>query len=228
MLSATAGFAPRDPFSLPEPRRDFLAGIEDGVAGMCIGILISPGFAAPADDDALNALESAWKILQSLGATVVQANIALPDASVSFTKIWGAALARQVATIAPEKHALLDHGLTGLAAKFSTATALDMLEAEAQRVQAAHAMATAGFDALICPCVPQTAPLAGEPVDDPVTGLLQHWAPWTLLFNLTRQPAISLPMGVNAAGLPVAVQIAAPLYRDDVVLKIARAVEKAV
>ncbi len=89
-------------------------------------------------------------------------------------------------------------------------------------------MAATDYDALICPCVPQAAPLAGVPVDDPVQGLLQHWAPWTLLFNLTRQPAISLPMGVNAAGLPVAVQIAAPLYRDDVVLKIARAVEKAV
>ena len=121
MLSATAGFSPRDPFSLPDPKRDFLAGIEDGVAGLRIGILANPGFAAPADDDALNALESARKILESLGATVVQANIALPDASISFTKIWGAALARQVATIAPEKHALLDHGLTGLARQFASA-----------------------------------------------------------------------------------------------------------
>ncbi|GLR66443.1 amidase [Acidocella aquatica] len=228
MLSATAGFAPRDPFSLPEPKRDFLAGIEDGVAGLRIGILTSPGFAAPADDDAMDALQSARQILESLGAKLVEATIPLPDASASFAKIWGAALARQVAAIAPEHRALLDYGLTSLAQQFAQTTAIDMLEAEALRVQAAHAMATADYDALICPCVPQAAPLAGVPVEDPVHALMHHWAPWTLLFNLTRQPAISLPMGVNAAGLPVAVQIAAPLYRDDVVLKIARAVEKMV
>jgi aspartyl-tRNA(Asn)/glutamyl-tRNA(Gln) amidotransferase subunit A len=59
-----------------------------------------------------------------------------------------------------------------------------------------------------------------------VAALWQDWAPWTFLFNLTRQPAISLPMGVDATGLPTAVQIAAPIYRDDVVLRVARAVEK--
>ena len=228
MLSATAGFAPQDPFSLPEPRRDFLAGIEEGVAGLRIGVLTSPGFPAPADADAMDALQAARQILEALGAKVAEATIPLPDASASFAKIWGAALARQVAAIAPEQHALLDHGLISLARQFSGTTAGDMLEAEALRVRAAHAMAIADYDALICPCVPQAAPLAGAPVEDPVHALLHYWAPWTLLFNLTRQPAISLPMGVNAAGLPVAVQIAAPLYRDDVVLKIARAVEKAV
>ncbi len=228
MLSATAGFSPQDPFSLPEPKRDFLAGIENGVAGLRIGILAAPGFAAPADDDALFALHAARQILESLGAKVVDAVIPLPDASISFAKIWGAALARQVAAIAPAQHALLDHGLTRLAAQFAGTTAIDMLEAEALRVQAAHAMACVDYDALICPCVPQAAPRAGIPVEDPLHALLHNWAPWTLLFNLTRQPALSLPMGLNAAGLPIAVQIAAPLYRDDLVLKIARAVEKTV
>jgi aspartyl-tRNA(Asn)/glutamyl-tRNA(Gln) amidotransferase subunit A len=59
-----------------------------------------------------------------------------------------------------------------------------------------------------------------------MAALWNDWAPWTLLFNLTRQPAISLPVGVNAAGLPRAVQIAAGLYNDDIVLRIARAVER--
>ena len=103
-----------------------------------------------------------------------------------------------------------------------------MLEAEALRVQAAHAMAVAPFDAFICPCVPQAAPLADVPVENPVAALWQNWAPWTFLFNLTRQPAISLPMGANAAGLPIAVQIAAPIYQDAKLLRVARTVERAV
>jgi aspartyl-tRNA(Asn)/glutamyl-tRNA(Gln) amidotransferase subunit A len=68
--------------------------------------------------------------------------------------------------------------------------------------------------------------LAEKIIEDPVAALWNAWAPWTLLFNLTRQPAISLPVGVNEAGLPRAVQIAAGLYNDDITLRIARAIER--
>jgi aspartyl-tRNA(Asn)/glutamyl-tRNA(Gln) amidotransferase subunit A len=227
LLSATAGFNARDPFSLPEPGRDFRAGIEDGVAGLRIGVLRNPGFNAPVDADGLAALELAKQILAGQGADVRDADIPLPDTSDIFTKIWGAALARLVATLPEAQHAQLDPGLLTVAGQFRNVTGQEMLEAEARRVQAAHAMAAAGYDAILCPCVPQAAPRAGVAVEDPVAALWQNWAPWTFLFNLTRQPAISLPMGVNDGGLPVAVQIAAPLYRDDVALRVARAVERA-
>jgi aspartyl-tRNA(Asn)/glutamyl-tRNA(Gln) amidotransferase subunit A len=55
----------------------------------------------------------------------------------------------------------------------------------------------------------------------------KDWAPWTFLFNLTRQPAISVPMGPGFAGLPRSVQIAAAQYRDDLVLRAARVLERA-
>jgi aspartyl-tRNA(Asn)/glutamyl-tRNA(Gln) amidotransferase subunit A len=232
MLSAIAGFDPRDPFSLPEPKRDFRDGIEDGVSGMRIGVLRNPGFNAPVDADGLKALAAAREALAGQGAHIADMDITLPNTSDIFSKIWGAALARVVSTIPTENHTQLDAGLLSVAARFRDVSAMDMLEAEALRVQAAHAMAQAmeeaKYDALICPCVPQPAPLAGAPIPDPVTALWQNWAPWTFLFNLTRQPAISLPMGVNDAGLPIAVQIAAPIYRDDIVLRIARAVERVI
>jgi aspartyl-tRNA(Asn)/glutamyl-tRNA(Gln) amidotransferase subunit A len=105
-----------------------------------------------------------------------------------------------------------------------------MLEAESLRLQAAHAMAMLhkSYDAVICPAVPTCAPLAGQPIADPVAALWNDWAPWTFLFNLTRQPAISIPIGVNESGLPRAIQLAAPLYRDDIVLRVARTIERAV
>jgi len=227
LLSAVAGFNPRDPFSLPEPAQDFRQGIEDGVAGLRIGVLRNPGFNAPVDADGMAAVEAARHILAGQGAQVAEADIALPDTSDIFSKIWGASLARLVATLSEEKHAALDPGLLAVAQRFRDVSAQEMLEAEARRVQAAHAMAVAGFDAILCPCVPQAAPLAGVQAEDPVAALWQNWAPWTFLFNLTRQPAISIPMGVNASGLPVAVQVAADLYRDDVALRVARAVERA-
>ncbi|HEY1856305.1 amidase family protein [Acidocella sp.] len=227
LLSALAGFDPRDPFSLPEPPRDFLAGIEDGVAGLRIGILRRPGFAAQVDADGLLALQTARDLLAGQGALVEELDIALPDSSEIFTKLWGAGLARVVAGLPEPDHKLMDPGLLEVAARYKHVSAQDFLEAEALRVQAAHAMAAQKVDAWLCPCVPHAAPLADAPASDPVAAIWQDWAPWTVLFNLTRQPALSLPMGVNEAGMPLAVQIAAPLYRDDTVLRVARALEKA-
>ena len=62
-------------------------------------------------------------------------------------------------------------------------------------------------------------------ISNPVEALWTQWAPWTFAFNLTRQPAISVPMGFSAAGMPRSVQLAAALYRDDLVLRAARALE---
>ncbi len=229
MLSALACFDPRDPFSLPGQGAGYLPDIEAGVAGLRIGVLQKPGFAAPADADANAAVAATRRTLEDQGAVVEDVAVTLPDTSDIFSKIWGAALARLVATTPAPKRPLLDAGLRLVADRFGAVTARDMLDAEALRVQAAHAMALfhRDFDALICPCVPAVAPLAAAELRDPVAALWQDWAPWTFLFNLTRQPAISLPQGVNAAGLPVAVQIAAGMYRDDLLLRVARAVERA-
>jgi len=228
LLSVLAGYDAADPFSLPETKHDFLAGIEDGVAGVRIGVLMHPGFAAPVDADGMAALATARQSLQAQGAVITDLVVDLPDISEVFSKIWGVALARAVDGTAEEKRGLLDVVLRDVAAQFRATPGLAVMAAEALRVQAAHVMAALEVDAILCPCVPHCAPLAEAPIGDPVAALWQNWAPWTLLFNLTRQPAISVPMGVNAAGLPTAVQVAAGIYRDDVALRVARAVERGV
>jgi aspartyl-tRNA(Asn)/glutamyl-tRNA(Gln) amidotransferase subunit A len=75
--------------------------------------------------------------------------------------------------------------------------------------------------------VPSGPPLADAPTVNPVQSLWENWAPWTFAFNLTRQPAITVPMGFTAAGLPRSVQLAAAMYRDDLVLRAARTLEVA-
>jgi aspartyl-tRNA(Asn)/glutamyl-tRNA(Gln) amidotransferase subunit A len=104
-----------------------------------------------------------------------------------------------------------------------------MMQAAAQQVATAHAMAKLhqSYDLVLCPCVPGPPPLADARTVDPVHSLLNHWAPWTFTFNLSRQPAISLPMGLGEHGLPTSIQLAAAVYRDDLVLRAARTVERA-
>jgi aspartyl-tRNA(Asn)/glutamyl-tRNA(Gln) amidotransferase subunit A len=108
-------------------------------------------------------------------------------------------------------------------------SATEFMQAEAMRAQAGHVMARVHqrFDLLLCPTVPAGPPLADAPTVDPVKALWTAWAPWTFTFNLTRQPAISVPMGPRADGLPNSVQIAAAQFRDDLVLRAARAIEVA-
>jgi len=214
---------------VPDEGRDWLAGIEDGVAGLHVGVLRRPGFDAPVDADGVAAVERAASVLGEAGAIVDQAEPALPDMHVAFACVWGATMARLVATTPEEKRALLDPGILEVARALGGMSAIEFLDAEAMRAAAGHAMARLHqrFDLLLCPTVPAGPPLADAVLTDPVTALHTEWAPWTFTFNITRQPAISVPFGMRETALPNAVQLAAAQYRDDLVLRAARVLEQA-
>jgi len=107
-------------------------------------------------------------------------------------------------------------------------TAIEFMDAEAMRAQAGHTMARLHqrYDLILCPTVPNGPSLADAPTRDPVRSLMTAWAPWTFGFNISRQPAITMPLGFRADGLPNSVQIAAAQYRDDLVFRAARAIER--
>ena len=229
MLGALARHDLRDPFCLPDEKRDWTEGLEDGVAGLRVALVRRLGFEPPLDAAGEAALAEAARALEAGGATVEEADPGLPDTRAIFGRVWGAALARQVATIAPERRALLDDGLEALAARHAGLSAIEFLEAESQRVTAAHAMARfhQRFDLVLTAATPTAAFAADQPTLHPETALWRDWAPWTFAFNLTRQPAISLPVGLDSEGMPRAVQIAAPLYQDALCLTAARFLEGA-
>ena len=227
MLGALARPDWRDPFCLPEPPRDWLDGIEDGVHGLRVAVLRSPGFDAPVDADGIAAVELAAQILHDAGAELEEADAALPDTGRLFAMLWSTALRVLVANIAEDCRGLLDPALLALAETPDPPGSL-LVQAAAQQVEAAHAMARLhrSYDLVLCPTVPGPPPRADAPTTEPVHALLHHWAPWTFAFNLTRQPAVSVPLGQDTRGLPRSVQIAAAVYRDDLVLRAARVIER--
>jgi aspartyl-tRNA(Asn)/glutamyl-tRNA(Gln) amidotransferase subunit A len=229
MFGAMARWDLRDPFCLPDDPRNWCDGIEAGVAGLTVGVLNNPGFAAPVDADGVAAVERAAQLLADGGAYVEEADAGLPDTSVVFGRVWGAALARLVAQKPAEMAEMLDPGIREVAATLGGMTAVEFMDAEATRAAAARAMAVLHqrYDLVLCPTVPGGPPLADAPTVDPVRALWTEWAPWTFTFNLTRQPAITVPMGPREDGLPNSVQIAAAQFRDDLVLRAARAIEVA-
>ncbi len=231
MLGAMARHDWRDPFCLPEPPRgrpNYLSRIEDGVDGLRIAVLRNPGFDAPVDAAGIAAVEHAARILAEAGAELEEVDPHLPDTGHLFAQLWSTALRLVVSNTPEDRRKLLDAGLLELAA-MPEPSGTTMMQAAAQQVATAHAMAKLhqSYDLVLCPCVPGPPPLADAPTSDPVRSLLTHWAPWTFAFNLSRQPAISVPMGLGEHGLPTSIQLAAAVYRDDLVLRAARAVERA-
>ncbi len=236
MLGAMGRHDWRDPFSLPDGGvgRDWLSGIEDGVAGLRVAVLRNPGFDAPVDADGVAAVEQAAAILAEGGALLEEvdptaAPWGLPDTGRLFAMLWSTALRLVVAQTAAERQPLLDAGLVALAATPEPSGTM-VMQAAAQQVQTAHAMARLHrtYDLVLCPTVPGPPPLADAPTLEPVHSLLHDWAPWTFAFNLSRQPALTMPLGRSAGGLPRSVQLAAAVHRDDLVLRAARVLEVAV
>ena len=229
MLTALARHDRRDPFSLPDDARDWRDTLPLGVDGLRVGVLRVPGFDAPVNAAGIAAVEDAADLLTQAGAAVEEAVATLPDIRTVFARVWGVALARLVGQVAAADRHKLDAGLLEVATAEGGMLAADYLGAEALRLQAAHAMAAlhARYDLVLTPTVPAGPPQADAPTIDPVRALWAEWAPWTFLYNLTRQPAITVPLPCGADGLPRSAQLAAALYRDDLALRGAWAIEQA-
>ena len=89
-----------------------------------------------------------------------------------------------------------------------------------------------GWDLLVTPTTARPAPLIGELVSTPDNVLQSFvnslpYGTFTLPFNLTGQPAISIPMGQTAGGLPLGAQLAAAYAREDLLLQVAAQIEAA-
>jgi aspartyl-tRNA(Asn)/glutamyl-tRNA(Gln) amidotransferase subunit A len=111
----------------------------------------------------------------------------------------------------------------------TTYSASDYLGASAERAALGIHMGEfhTRFDVLITPTMPVSPFEVGHDVP-PGSGLdsWPQWTPFTYPFNMTQQPAISVPCGVTSDGLPVGLQIVGPRHSDDLVLAVAKLLEE--
>ena len=80
-------------------------------------------------------------------------------------------------------------------------------------------------DVLLCPVAPTTAFKMGAKTADPLTMYLEDI--YTISVNLAGLPALSMPVGLSSAGMPIGMQIIGPLFSERTVLRVARMYEKA-
>ncbi|HXV25860.1 MAG TPA: amidase [Alphaproteobacteria bacterium] len=228
MLNAITRPDHRDWYALPQDRRDWRDGLEEGVRGLKIAYAPRIG-QTPVEPEVAAAVAVAARRFEELGANVEEAIPALGEVGPIFAAHWFPAAALLIDSIAPEKRTLMDPGLLAIGEQGARMTLLDHLKA----VRAREAMGLAmqefhsRYDLLLLPTMPLPAFAAGE--ETPVDSANRRWTDWTPFtypFNLTRQPAASVPCAFTKAGLPIGLQIVGRLYDDATVLKAARAFER--
>jgi amidase len=209
----------------------------DAPAGLRIGALTRPPIEGiDVDPACVAAVDTTLRTLASVGHEIVDAPLPLPPTGelvAAFTTIWnvggaGVPLA-DPSRVEPHDRALRD-----------AARAIDSW-AYAEGVRTTQVLSrrvvegfVAGFDLLVTPtmaCLPPAVGAWRAGVEhDPLMALLNSYpmAVFTSLFNVTGQPAISVPVHHDdATGLPVGVQIVAAPWREDLLLQIARTLELA-
>ncbi|MEM7171969.1 MAG: amidase [Pseudomonadota bacterium] len=227
MLNVIAEPDPRDWYALPKEAADFTAGLDDGVSGLKIAFSPTLG-GHPVDPEVAALVKAAALKFADLGATLEEAEPTLRDVEQVFRTLWFAGAANLSQNFTEAQKSALDPGFRDIAAAGSAYGLMDYLDAVAKR----EAMGTTmnlfhqDYDLLLTPALPIPAFAAGEEYPrDQDNDRWVNWTPFTYPFNLTQQPAASVPCGLTSAGLPVGFQIVGPSYGDRLVLQAARAYE---
>ncbi|WP_395682446.1 amidase [Inquilinus sp.] len=227
MLSAMARPDPRDWTALPFPVTDFTEGLEDGVRGLRIAYAPTLDD-APVDPEVAASVAQAVEVFAKLGARVETVTLDLPDTGPIFRAHWFVGAATLLSSIPKEKHALIDPGLRAVAAEGAAIPLLDYTRATLARGRLGVKMNQfhQDWDLLLMPTLPIPAFDAGKAMPvGPDGSYWANWTPFSYPFNLTQQPAASVPCGLTAAGLPIGLQIIGPMFQDALVLRAARAYE---
>jgi amidase len=225
-------------WSPPAPRTSFASAMTlPSPTGLRIGALAdSPIDGLRVDPACAAAVDATLRTLESVGQHVVDTPLPLPppdELVAAFTTIWnvgGAGIALADANrVEPHNQALRDASR----AIDSWAYAEGVRKTQHLSRRIVEAFVTS-FDLLVTPTMACLPPPVGawraSADDDPLMALLNSYpmALFTSLFNVTGQPAISVPIHHDeATGVPVGVQIVAPPWREDLLLQVSRTLELA-
>ena len=248
-LGVIWGHDPRDATSYAGEYPDLTADLDEGVAGMRIGVvteLSGEGY-EPAVEQAVSAMVGR---LGEAGAEVVE--LSLPTFDIALSAYYLIAPAEASANLARFDGIRYGHRAPGASTEALMARTraegfgpevtrrvllgtyalsagyYDAFYGQAQKVRAAirddFARAYSQVDALVSPTSPTVAFRAGDRVDDPLAMYLSDIC--TIPSNLSGDPAISVPIGLDDQGLPIGFQVMAPALGEPTMFRVAAEVER--
>jgi aspartyl-tRNA(Asn)/glutamyl-tRNA(Gln) amidotransferase subunit A len=217
LMDVISGFDSRDWSALAPPHAP-LSPLRGEVSGLRVAYSPTLGFAR-VDPEVAGLVEAAVEVFAELVA--------------EFEVLWFAGAAKVVEHLGPEERAALDPGLREVCDIGAGYSASDYLDATAGRMELGRIMGRfhEQYDLLLTPTMPIPAFEAGRaaPADGPWASASRWtgWTPFTYPFNMTQQPAASVPCGFTAGGLPVGLQVVGPRHADGPVLAACLAFERA-
>ena len=220
----------RDWAALDRVTGSYLDGIEDGVAGLRIALSPTLGYGSN-DPEVDAAVRAAAQVLDDAGAHVEEADPGITDCVDAFHVLWFTGAAKVVEQYGDGALERIDPRLREAILEFGVdASASDYLDATAERMNLGVAMGAfhERYDLLLTPTMPIAAFPRGQDAPDgwPST-LWTSWTPYTYPFNMTQQPALSVPCGLTSDGRPIGLQVVGPRHADALTLRAARTYERA-
>lgn len=227
MLTVISQPDPRDWYAAAPQGIDFELGLERGVRGMRIGYSPNLG-GARADSQITELVEAAVRKLEALGATVEDVGPLFDPLRPLFEDYWKAGFGYLLQSIPEDRRDLLDPGLRNLAEEGAHVSLEAYYAAVTARAQLGSRMEQfhQQYDLLVTPTMPTTAPPADVIYHSAAFDRWEHAVPYTVPFNLTGQPAASIPVGLASNGLPVGMQLVAGRFQELPILRAARAFEQ--
>ncbi len=229
MLTVMAEPDTRDAHALPFEARDFGAVLEGGVGGMRAAFSPDLGYAS-VDPEVSGLVAAAAKSLAALGVEVEQIDPGFDNPQDIFRSHWYAGAAFVLRAMSEAQRELVDPGLRMVAERGEAIS----MEAYQKAIMARSHLTSLmrefhqTYDLLLTPTMSLPAfPLGNDTPIGPDGSSWDDWSPFTYPFNLTGQPAATVPCGFTSGGLPAGLQIVGRHYDEVSVLRAAYAFEAA-
>lgn len=230
LMNATAGVDARDRFSWSSGI-DYVSALETPLPKLRIAYSRDLGVAI-VEPEVARLVDAAVKVFAELGHEVVEATPPARDPYGINGLLWAAGMAGAFKDNLAELRDTFDPGRLAMIDWVQDKTAVDIAAANVARNAYVDAMRTFmnDYDLLLTPTLPCTAFPVGLDAPETVNGQVLKelsWTPYTYPFNLTGQPASTVPVGFTSDGLPVGVQIVGRFHDDVGVLRASLAYETA-
>jgi amidase len=243
VLDVVQGPMPGDPYAAAPPSRPYASEVGAPPGRLRIGLMSQGPRAIAVDSECKAAAQRAARLLEGLGHRIEESHppaLDEPEALKAFVTVvavsvaraletWGARVGRPVLQDSVEP---LTWALAEMARSWSSTRYLEALESAHAFGRRLASWWSRGFDLLLTPTTAEPAPLLGEmtsPPELPLKGFLRAapFGAFTSSFNMSGQPAVSLPLHWTRDGLPVGVQLVAAAGREDLLLRVASQLEAA-
>jgi aspartyl-tRNA(Asn)/glutamyl-tRNA(Gln) amidotransferase subunit A len=221
ILSAPDG---RDWLCLPAPERNYRADLDAGIRGLRIAYSPTLGYGRVQAEVAALVAKAAGS-LQSLGAHVEEVAPPFADPTETFRIHFFAGIAHSTRSMTEAQLDMLDPGLRAVLEPARKVTLTDYMSAVDRRAALGREMRAfhEKYDLLVTPTLAVAPFEAGRIAPQGYGEDWTSWTPFTYPFNLTGQPAATVPCGMVGGDRPVGLQIVGGMYQDHLVLRAAQA-----